>query len=194
MKKGRALKLMVIRLELVHQHSFGHPFYQYELALKRRREEGCSTIFLTSKSYRYPHVIDYLRADFLVLSLPKIYIQFLSRLRIISQRLVIDPFEDYSVMLGDKVVELGSSDNKNSLFPNAVISTRSGNESDKCEYAASLRDFTKEQCRVLEKTLEGLGFCVNSLPPKVDILKAVDAMSISIIKNSMFLIGTNSGP
>lgn len=184
----------------MHFKSFGHPFYQYELALINKKK-GKRTIFICPKNYQHPNVLKFIRKDFLIILLNRRIVSLLLKIGL-KQNYVIDHKFNYGHLL-DKPT-LGNFSNylveKNNSI-DICIFTRSKIKikNPKYTYSPSARDFEIDYLKDVEKVIKKnkLSFIYGStgLNNKNKISAKEDKVStIEDINRSRIFFGTNAGP
>ena len=188
-------------LELLHYKSFGHPFYQNELALERRRL-GQRTIFIAPRTYKHMEVIRYIRKEFLVILVPEIVLSMLKILGL-KQKLTIDHEHNYSQLLEKRAVDIAADESRNlerscTFYIHSRSLVEGGPKKSRGLPSKSARD---SQVSYFDKTIEK----INSLQethtlsapentPHAHSTLERKTNTIIQIKYSKIYIGTNTGP
>lgn len=186
--------------ELIHFESFGHPFYQHELALINKKK-GIWTIFICPSNYQHHNVLEFIRKDFLIILLNRRIVNFLLKLGL-KQNYLIDHKFNYGLFL-DKP-SLGKFpkflvEKNNSIDICIFIRSKIKIKDPKYTYSPSARDFEIDYLQDVEDVInEGrLSFIYGStgLDNKNKISSKEDKVStIEDIKRSKIFFGTNTGP
>ena len=188
--------LIQFNFELIHYKSYGHPFYQHELAHVRKKVKNIDTIFICPAYYPYKDVIEFIQTDFLVILIPRIIFKIIIKLGLIRQNLVIKHETDYSQYLNQV-----SSSNAYNIYAKQKSSAsdiiicerlnplnRSSHKREELSYQASVRDFDRKSCTEIVSIADNMSLSVTYS----DNLS--DKSTIEQISESSVYFGTNCGP
>tara|TARA_B100000886_G_C20426966_1_gene494690 strand:- start:7986 stop:8954 length:969 start_codon:yes stop_codon:yes gene_type:complete len=186
----------------MHFNSFGHPFYQYEIAIEKRLQ-GKRTIFVCPNDYEHNSVLEFIRKDFRVILLNRRLINFLIKIGL-KQSYVIDHKLDYSYLLNRK--SSGKSPKffkKKYISKDVCIFTRvkiqPNNNPYNLNYTSSERDFDKDYLAECENIIKQNNFSFkygfNGFEKKSNQKKEKNNFhTIDDIAKSRIFFGTNTGP
>ena len=195
-------RLLKIRFELLHQHSFGHPFYQCELAKVEQESKKVRFVFVSSSSYPYHESLNYIRQYFHVIMLPPLIMRLLIKLGVINQNLRIDPLFDYSQILNSKFRRYLLS-SQFSLYPSQpkhiLMVSRNRNQMLEAQYNESIRDISlSSDNQIVDNTFNSSELISRSLDVVVfssyKSKKVRPPSTISQISWADVVVSTNTGP
>ena len=193
------------RFELLHQTSFGHPFYQHELAHFDQLDSNLKTIFVTSRHYPYTEVLSFVQSRFLLIELPDFLIRFLIALHILKQNILINPCYDYSVCL-EQSTPWRRLDCQFSLLQRSkpiklLLISRSKEQMLSSQYLPSVRDSCSDTNQQIAETLSDKSMSFRYLKSystnKLRGNGCVDKVhnnTLNQLRWSDVVIGTNTGP
>ena len=182
--------MAILKFELLHQTSLGHPFYQHELASADK--ESNIVVFVASSKYPYKAVINFIKKDFIVIVLSKRIIGVMKKAGLITQNYNIQHKEDYSLILSKSIRK--HSLEKESVKVDFSIAYRESEQSVSTLHQKSCRDYGEVYLADSMSLLNQKGFTFNVVNSVDDMKEGRDARTIETIRRCLGFIGTNSGP
>ncbi len=191
--------ILGIRIELLHYTSFGHPFYQHELACWEKKKWRL-IVFIMPNNYPHLSVVRFLQKDFIVCKAPLATIRTLQFCGIVKQNYKINPAFNYSenLAIDNRSSALAEYQKITPRYDIIICDRPPATEDCTLKYPVSSRSFTISEVGFAEEVAEEyrMTTCSNTFQSaNSDCAPPFGAdLTITKIASSRIYFGTNTGP